>query len=147
MYPKTEWKYSGDTVEATSYHRGSFEDKTLYIYNKNQQIIQYRSTSNDKIYECTKAYDANGNETECIRKNSGELNIKDSYRCEYVYDKNNNWIKRTTYNVDGSLKSSIERKNRILLMHQPAPTPHRFPHTTTSTSTKKVRYFATYLDC
>jgi hypothetical protein len=107
---KTEWKYSGDTVEATSYHHGSFERKTLNIYNKNQQIIQHRSTSNDKIYECTNAYDANGNETECIWKISGELNKKDSYRREYVYDKNNNWIKRTTYNVDGSLKSSIERK-------------------------------------
>ncbi len=114
---KTEWIYSGDTVEATSYHRGSFEDKTLTIYNKNQQIIQYRSTSNDRILNVANAYDANGNKTECITKISGELKIKDSYRRAYVYDKNNNWIKRTTYNLDGKSEIFYREKNRILLIN------------------------------
>lgn len=108
---KVLWEYRGDTVQELHLERGKFDYKELIIYNKDHKML-WRKLTGDRStpdFEESYKFDPSGNEIEYVMRKP-EIISRESYRREYVYDKQGNWIKRTTYKLDGSLKQSIERK-------------------------------------
>jgi hypothetical protein len=111
---KTEYRYNKDTVEEI-YNGNYGEEHVKTVYNKNQQMV-LRKSMGDKAgvsrpFVNTYKYDAAGNQTEIKQTKEGEvLKFPYSQRFGYVYDKNGNWIKRTTMTLEGTPMNSVERK-------------------------------------
>jgi hypothetical protein len=104
------YKYNGDTFEETMYTY-NYKGYTTTILNKNDRVLGRRGIDGyEKPFEETFNFDPSGNVIEYKEVKEGMVDDKRSYRCEYVYDKKGNWIKRTTTSLDGKPRSSVERK-------------------------------------
>ncbi|MBO9202799.1 MULTISPECIES: hypothetical protein [Niastella] len=109
---KVVFEYKGDTIQEMHYEEGTFDYKEQTVYYKEEKILWRKLTGGNitKDFEEAYKYDSSDNVVEYVKRNDLEINTRESYRYEYVFDRQGNWIKRTTYKVDGSPKASIERK-------------------------------------
>jgi hypothetical protein len=86
--------------------RGSYQDNDTtkfianetWVYDDNGKLIREQWSGNERTY------DQNEN---IINQIAGE---NSTFNSVYVYDKKNNWIKRTTYLPNGKLRTILERK-------------------------------------
>jgi hypothetical protein len=91
---------AGRKIEKGSYQGNDttkFVPDTWYTYDKSGRLIH------DEGYY-SHDYDQFGN---VISKAGNE---KETFTSKYIYDKKNNWIKRTSYLSNGKLRSILERK-------------------------------------
>ena len=102
VYQRVE-KYNtlGKITERGSYKNNDttkFVANEIWIYDDNGKLIREEWLGNERIY------DQNEN---IINQIAGENN---TFNSVYVYDKRNNWTKRTSYLPNGKLRSILERK-------------------------------------
>jgi hypothetical protein len=113
-YKNAEIRYSSDTLDES--WRGSWGNGHVQtVFNKNKQMVMYRSVGPEdgfgQPFENTYQYDSAGNQTGIRQTRNGVVDkFPYSERFEYEYDKNGNWIKRTTTTLDGKPMESVERK-------------------------------------
>jgi YD repeat-containing protein len=90
----------------------NYLEKTNFIYNDENQLIFRENTSgiNNNTYILEFTYDSFGNILSEKHTENGNCIEKRSYRNEYLYDIQNNWIKRTTYSLNGQVKYVLERE-------------------------------------
>ncbi len=77
----------------------NLEVRKTYFYDGNGKLIKQKFMN-----EYERIFDQNGNVISQISNQNNTFNAK------YVYDKKNNWIKRTTYLPNGKLRTILERK-------------------------------------
>jgi hypothetical protein len=89
-----------DNVFSTE-ERDSVDDRGRKI----QSTYRYENTSVRHIYQ----YDSLDNVLEYIKMTNGLPDSTRSFRNQYQYDQQNNWIKRTRMDLKGNPRNSIER--------------------------------------
>jgi hypothetical protein len=109
---KVTYKYSVDTREETLYEF-NYNGYSTTVFNKKNRILRRHGIDNfsHKPFNETYKYDASGiNVIEYKESKDGIVNGRRSYSCKYVYDKEGNWIKKTTATLDGKTNCSVERR-------------------------------------
>lgn len=106
------YKYIGNTREETVY-TDNYTGYSTNVWSRNNRILRWHGVDDytHKPFNNTYKYDASGfNVTEYKEEKDGIVNNKNSYRCEYMYDKKGNWIKKTVTALDGKFRAMVERK-------------------------------------
>jgi hypothetical protein len=90
----------------------NYSEKTNYIYNNENQLIFRERMSGINIYVYIQefTYDSFGNILSEKHSENDNCIEKRSYRNEYLYDNHNNWIKRTTYALNGTVRFVLDRE-------------------------------------
>jgi antitoxin component YwqK of YwqJK toxin-antitoxin module len=112
IYSNDIYKYdeNGNMVEENSYNSdGSLNYRFLYRYDKNGMLVErdYYQMERNIRSKSLFYYDENGNVIK-EKKSSSDWFSNKEFVNEYKYDKNKNWIKKTTFK-DGELDRIVER--------------------------------------
>lgn len=105
-YDNANNKIMQSTISAYDHHVWKWK------YNKNNQPIfwQVHDFKRDIINEILTEYDEYGNKTKITYTENGVLNNRKSYRDNYIYDRQQNWTKRSRFRLNGDKVSILERK-------------------------------------
>jgi uncharacterized protein YcfL len=83
------------------------EEKT--VKDLKGRLLESSYSYDTTVIQQSYRYDSLGNVLEFRKVQNGAIDSASSYRNEYQYDKQNNWTKRTTSDLAGKPRNSIER--------------------------------------
>ncbi|WP_257463190.1 hypothetical protein [Archangium lipolyticum] len=119
VFSKTLYQYNPDnTVEETHYEYSrdnpdQVDSKRVTLYDAAHRVLSRkftRSASSEDNFDESTRYDPAGNIVEYTWTNPQGVDLKRSYRNDYVYDKQGNWTRRVTSSPKRAFRGSVTRR-------------------------------------
>lgn len=107
-----EFKYDQNDNEIFRSYLTNHLMKWEFKYDENNRQINWKVQNdyNNMTREIKRTYDNAGNVVKEVSFVNGKLSEEESFTDVYVYDKYNNWIKRSRFKLNGGKISILERK-------------------------------------
>jgi hypothetical protein len=104
-----EYDSTGNKRNIKIYRDSILLSEETTLTDSKGQILSSEYKSESAVFKHNYQYDSLGNIVEYIKVTNDLTDSTSSYRNEYQYDKQNNWIKRITKDLKGEPRNSVER--------------------------------------